>query len=55
MRVLTTNYVITELSDAKPKSRITKTYEHSVQQQFVNNGIGKMQNTDFEPMHYKDL
>lgn len=52
---------ITENQNAVPNSHSIRESTHIIQkngrsgvQQFIDNGFGKMKNTDFEPMHYAD-
>ncbi|WP_405726910.1 hypothetical protein [Anaerotignum sp.] len=52
---------VTEKQNALPNSqtirestRIIRKSGRSGAQQFIDNGFGKMKNTDFEPLHYAD-
>ena len=38
----------------RESTRIIQKNGRSGIQQFIDNGFGKMKNTDFEPMHYAD-
>lgn len=52
---------ITENRNAVPNAQPIRESTHIIRrngrsghQQFIDRGFGKMQNTDFEPMHYAD-
>lgn len=52
---------ITENRDALPNVQPMRESTHIISrngrsgaQQFIDNGFGKVKNTDFEPMHYAD-
>ncbi len=44
-----------QLQEVRHSTHTVKRQLHGREQQFIDSGMGKTQNSDFEPLHYQDV
>lgn len=47
--------IISQLQEVRYSTHATTRHQQGREQQFIDNGCGKVQNSDFEPLHYQDV
>ena len=55
MRALEFTDVTSQLQEVRHSTHTVKRQLHGREQQFIDRGLGKTQNLDFEPLHYQDV